>query len=218
MLTGLLGGIYSSTATTVILARKEKQGFAGSQIVSAIMIANGMMYLRILFLAFIFNRSVAQILAIPFVFMFLVSFFLSKLHSEKKQNNPPDDNHEANLASSKNPLEFKTAAVFGALFVVFALITDFVLKTYGSAGITSLAFIVGVTDIDPFLLNLLQQKEEIGHMIIALAILNATNSNNILKMIYAISLSSKKSRRSLVISFSIIILCGFGISILLYLL
>jgi uncharacterized membrane protein (DUF4010 family) len=218
MLTGLLGGIYSSTATTVILARKEKQGFASSQTVSAIMIANGMMYLRILFLAFIFNRSVAKILAIPFAFMFLVSFILSKLHSGKNQINLPDDNPEVSLTSNKNPLEFKTAAIFGILFVVFALITDFVLKTYGSAGIANLAFIVGVTDIDPFLLNLLQQKAEIGYTIIALAILNATNSNNVLKMIYAISLSSKKLRKPLFISFSILILCGLVLSILLYLL
>ncbi len=218
MLTGLLGGIYSSTATTVILARKEKQGFAGNQTVSAIMIANGMMYLRILFLAFIFNRSVAQLLTIPFLILFLVSYVLSKLHSGKNSKGSVDDTPETNLASNKNPLEFRTAAIFGVLFVVFALITDFVLKTYGSAGVTNLAFIVGVTDIDPFLLNLLQQKAEIGHMTIALAILNATNSNNVLKMIYAISLSSKNIRKQLFISFSMLILSGLIISILLYLL
>jgi len=218
MLTGLLGGIYSSTATTVILARKEKQGFAGNQTVSAIMIANGMMYLRILFLAFIFNRSVAQLLAIPFLLLFLASYVLSKLHSGKNQKSTVNDNPEINLASGKNPLEFRTAAIFGVLFVVFALITDFVLKTYGSAGVTNLAFVVGITDIDPFLLNLLQQKAEIGHMTIALAILNATNSNNVLKMIYAVSLSSKNIRKQLFISFLMLILSGLITSILFYLL
>ena len=218
MLTGLLGGIYSSTATTVILARKEKQGSAGTQTVSAIMIANGMMYLRILIIAFIFNPSVAQLLAIPFVAMFLVSFILSKLSSRKNLKNLPVDNPESNLASNKNPLEFKTAAIFGILFVVFALITNFVLKTYGSAGVTNLAFIVGVTDIDPFLLNLLQQNAEIGQMTIALAIINATNSNNVLKMIYAISLSSKNIRKKLIISFLVLISSGIFLSILLYLL
>lgn len=217
MLTGLLGGIYSSTATTVILARKEKQGSAGTQTVSAIMIANGMMYLRILIIALIFNPSVAQLLAIPFVAMFLVSFILSKLYLGKNLKNLPINNPEANSTSNKNPLEFKTAAIFGVLFVVFALITDFVLKRYGSAGVTNLAFIVGVTDIDPFLLNLLQQKAEIGQITIALAILNATNSNNVLKMIYAISLSSKNIRRKLIISFLILISSGIFLSILLYL-
>lgn len=218
MLTGLLGGIYSSTATTVILARKEKQGVAGSQTVSAIMLANGMMYLRILFLAFIFNGSVARLLAIPFLAMFLVSFILSKLKSGKNQVGLADNNSDNSLASTKNPLEFRTAAIFGILFVVFALITDFVLKTYGSAGVTNLAYVVGVTDIDPFLLNILQQKAGIGQMTIVLAIINATNSNNLLKMMYAISLGSKNIRRSLILNFSILIGTGMLISIIYYLL
>jgi len=218
MLTGLLGGIYSSTATTVILARQEKQGLAGPQTVSAIMLANGMMYLRILFLAFIFNGSVGQLLAIPFIAMFVVSFILSKLNSRKNPESFPENNSENNPTPAKNPLEFKTAAIFGILFVVFALITDFVLKTYGSAGVTNLAYIVGVTDIDPFLLNILQDKAGIGQMTIALAIINATNSNNLLKMMYAISLSSKNIRRSLILNFSILIASGVLISIIYYLL
>ncbi len=218
MLTGLLGGIYSSTATTVILARKEKQGLAGSQTVSAIMIANGMMYLRILFLAFIFNGSVAMLLAIPFLAMFLVSFILSKLSSKKKSDRLADPDSENNLASTKNPLEFKTAAIFGILFVVFALITDFVMKKYGSTGITNLAYMVGITDIDPFLLNLLQQKDGIGQMTVVLAIINATNSNNLLKMIYAISLGSTNIRRNVILNFSILIGIGMLISIIYYIL
>lgn len=217
ILTGVLGGIYSSTATTVILARKEKQGFAGKQTVSAIMIANGMMYLRILFLAFIFNRPVAVQLAIPFIVMFLITYVLSKFVAGRNQNSVTPETPETILASNKNPLEFRTAAVFGLLFVVFALITDFVLHTYGNSGVSGMAFVVGVTDIDPFLLNLLQQKTGISQATIVLAILNATNSNNLLKMIYSISLSSKNIRKNLILNFSILIVSGVILSIIFYL-
>ncbi len=217
-LTGLLGGIYSSTATTVILARQEKQGLAGPETVSAIMIANGMMYLRILCLAFIFNPSLAIQLSIPFLLMFLIAFALSRYASVKKPEIKVAEIPESKTESPKNPLEIKTAAIFGVLFVVFALITDFVAKSYGSGGITGLAFVVGVTDIDPFLLNLLQQKAVIAQLTIVLAILNATNSNNLLKMIYAGTLSSKNIRRSLIINFSILIAAGLLLSLLFYLL
>jgi len=212
-LTGVLGGIYSSTATTVILARKDKQEKIGAETVSAIMIANGMMYLRILFLAFIFNRSVATQLAIPFIAMFVITFLLSRFGSRKNAEINTEINTDGNL-SSKNPLEFRTAAIFGILFIVFALITDFVLKSYGSSGLTGLAFVVGITDIDPFLLNLLQQKTGIGQTTIVLAIFNATNSNNLLKMIYALSLSSKSVRRDLIINFAILIVSGLLMSII----
>jgi uncharacterized membrane protein (DUF4010 family) len=216
-LTGLLGGIYSSTATTIILARQNKNELSGLQTVSAIMIANGMMYLRILFLAFIFNREIAGMLAIPFIVMFLITFLLSKFIDRKNEKTDSAEVQGNNLASEKNPLEFRTAAIFGVLFVVFALVTDFVLKTYGSAGVTNLAFAVGVTDIDPFLLNLLQQKSGIDQMTIVLAILNATNSNNLLKMLYSVALSSKSIRKSLILNFSILIVSGLIMSIIFYL-
>ena len=213
MLTGLLGGLYSSTATTVILARKEKQGLTGQQTVSAIMLANGMMYLRILFLAFIFNTSVGLQLAIPFLAMFILAMVLS-FFSKGKQNN--DIEVQISPPDAKNPLEFRTAAIFGVLFVVFALVTDFVSKNYGSSGVTGLAYIVGVTDIDPFLLNLLQGNG-IEQMTIVLAIINATNSNNLLKMIYAVSLGSSNVRKSFLLNFSVLIISGILLSIFLYL-
>ena len=99
---------------------------------------------------------------------------------------------------------------------MFAVITDFVLKEYGSTGVTTLAFVVGVTDIDPFLLNLLQQKSGIETSAISLAILNATNSNNLIKMIYALTLGHKDNRKSLISNFSILIICGLILSIVIY--
>ena len=218
LITGLLGGLYSSTATTIILARKEKEGITGHQTVSAIMIANGMMYLRILFLAYIFNTAVALHLSIPFLVLFAITLILARIADGKKNAPERPAIPEGSLTSNKNPLEFRTAAIFGVLFVVFAIVTDLVLKSYGSSGITGLAYIVGVTDIDPFLLNLLQQKTGIMENTIILAIIYATNSNNLVKMIYAISLGSKSIRKSLLINFSLLIVSGFMMSLMVYLL
>jgi len=218
MLTGILGGLYSSTATTVIIARREKQGSAGAQAVSAIMTANGMMYLRILVLAFLFNRAIATTLAIPFLFLFVICIVLAKISGKKDDAISPSLAESMNTAGNKNPLELKTAIVFGILFVFFAIVTEYVTKTYGDTGVTSLAFIVGVTDIDPFLLNLLQHQGGITETTVALAIINATNSNNILKMIYALVLSSKNLNKSLIINFSILIFSGLAASLLFYLL
>jgi len=218
MLTGILGGLYSSTATTVIIARREKQGSAGAQAVSAIMTANGMMYLRILVLAFLFNSAIATALAIPFLFLFVICIVLAKISGKKDDAISPSLAESMNTAGNKNPLELKTAVVFGILFVFFAIVTEYVTKTYGGTGVTSLAFIVGVTDIDPFLLNLLQHQGGITETTVALAIINATNSNNILKMIYALVLSSKNLNKSLIINFFILIISGLVVSLLFYLL
>ena len=217
LLTGILGGLYSSTTTTVIIARRDKEGYGGNQAVSAIMMANGMMYLRILILAFLFKPAIAFALAIPFLSLFLLCGILSRLSYVKDNPISQPGLPDSALEMHKNPLEFKTALLFGGLFVLFAMITDYVMKTYGNAGVSSLAYVVGITDIDPFLLNLLQHKLGIAEMTIGLAIINATNSNNILKMIYALSLSGKGITKKLIINFSILIISGLAASLLFYL-
>ena len=217
LLTGILGGLYSSTTTTVIIARWDKEGNGSDQAVSAIMMANGMMYLRILILAFLFNPAIASTLAIPFLTLFVLCGILSKFSYRKINPGTQSELIDSSVETHKNPLEFKTALLFGVLFVLFAMLTNYVMKTYGNAGVTSLAYVVGITDIDPFLLNLLQHKMGITEITIGLAIINATNSNNILKMIYALSMSSKRITKKLIINFFILIISGLAASLLFYL-
>ena len=56
----------------------------------------------------------------------------------------------------RNPLELATAATFAVLFVVISIASAWATQRFGSAGIYALAAIVGVSDIDPFVLNLAQ--------------------------------------------------------------
>ena len=124
----------------------------------------------------------------------------------KKQSKTPEEQSE--IKAMSNPLEFRTSLVFGVLFIVFALLTSFVNSQYGTSGIQILSFVVGVTDIDPFIINIFQSKWNISEGILATAVLNAITSNNILKMIYGISLSKKNIRKPILIGFSILILTG----------
>ncbi|MCW0482825.1 MgtC/SapB family protein [Gaoshiqia sediminis] len=218
LLTGVLGGIYSSTATTVILARREKEEGTGLHSVSAILLANGMMYLRVLVLVFLFSRSVGMMLTIPFLLMFGLAYGLSKL-ALFRANELPEKSAEAdNQLVSKNPLELRMATIFGVLFVAFGLITQAAMDLYGRSGVTGLAFFIGVFDVDPFLLYLLQQKAGILHATIALAVINATNGNNLMKMFYALSLCSKPSRKPLLAGFLVLIVVGLLVSLIFYLL
>jgi len=216
LLTGVLGGIYSSTATTIILARREKQEQTGLQSVSAIMLANGMMYLRVLVLVFVFNVSIGMMLVWPFLFQFIVAFILSRIVL-KRSGNQADARMEIHDAESKNPLELKTATIFGILFVGFGLITQFVMQHYGDSGVAGLAFVVGIFDVDPFILYLLQQKSGLLTMMIALAVINATNGNNLMKMVYAVTLCSKKVRTQLLVCFLILVALGLLVSMAFYL-
>jgi len=203
ILSAILGGLYSSTATTIILSRRSKQEDNDIKIISGIFGATAMMYLRILILAWIFNAEVAMML-IPYFLVFVVllltyiGFINLKFKSKAVE--------KATENKQQNPLEFKTALIFGLLFGLFAILTNFVIKNYGSSGVNILSFIVGVTDIDPYILNLFQHAG--GNLQVA-TILNATiiatASNNLIKMIYSIILGSQAIRWRVIIGFSVLI-------------
>jgi uncharacterized membrane protein (DUF4010 family) len=90
------------------------------------------------------------------------------------------------LAASTNPLELGTAAIFALLFVAVSLITVLVKSQLGISGIYALAAIVGISDVDPFVLNLAQGGiTGVETAALAAAILIAASSNNVLKAAYA---------------------------------
>ncbi|HTA81689.1 MAG TPA: DUF4010 domain-containing protein [Bacteroidia bacterium] len=208
LLTGILGGLYSSTSTTVILARKSKEDVAGNRIIGAMFLALTMMYLRIFLLALFFNPDIAMKLLPDFAGLTLISLLIAVYFIKIKKTVVTKQNEALATSVHQNPLEFKTALLFGGLFIVFAIVTQFVIKNYGGHGVSVLAYIVGVTDVDPFIINLFQGKMVIDSSIITIAVLNATTSNNLLKMMYAVSLGDKSLRKELFVSFGILIVAG----------
>ena len=203
IITAILGGIYSSTATTIVLARRSNVDKNIEKIPAGIMAATTMMYLRLLLLAFIFNRKVALHLLLPFLLLFVAGAALSYLLT-RKDTTP--DNNKYEVKEGKNPLEFKTAIIFGLLFTFFSLLTHFVLNRYGNTGVNVLSFIVGVTDIDPYILNLFQNTGiTLSVSLIVRSTLIATISNNIIKMIYALILGKKALRGRIITGFSVFI-------------
>ena len=66
VLAALLGGAYSSTVTTVVMARRAKRELRPHLFAGGILIACGMMYLRLVILLALFNRQLMLLLYIPF--------------------------------------------------------------------------------------------------------------------------------------------------------
>ena len=68
LLTGLLGGLYSSTAATVVLARRAREVTDPRLVAAAVVLATAMMYVRLLALVFVLGHyAVTLQLLAPFV-------------------------------------------------------------------------------------------------------------------------------------------------------
>jgi uncharacterized membrane protein (DUF4010 family) len=86
------------------------------------------------------------------------------------------------------------STIFAVLFVLTSWLSTWVTGAFGIPGVYSLAAIIGVTDIDPFVLNLAQGGASgVPGGAIAAAILIATSSNNLLKAVYAASFAGGRA-------------------------
>ena len=184
-----LGGLYSSTATTVVLARQAKSDAAmRGHAQAGITLATAIMYLRILAVVAFFNLTLARALAPSLCCLSLAGLVICALQYRFAKPSPrePIVQTSALQPSGGNPLELGPAALFAILFIAVSFVSNWAKAQFGTSGIYSLAAIVGVTDIDPFVLNLAQGGTAgMSESALAAAILIAASSNNILKALYA---------------------------------
>lgn len=184
-----LGGLYSSTAATVVLARQAKANPAlKRQADAGITLATAIMYLRIEAVVAIFNPALARLLIGPLGGLAAAGFVLCALQYWWLEPAPKDAERPAMPpANSANPLQLGPAAIFAGLFIVISFASSFATTQFGTAGVYALAAIIGFSDIDPFVLNLAQGGAAgLAQAGLAAAILIAASSNNILKTVYAV--------------------------------
>lgn len=204
LLTGFLGGLYSSTATTIILAQTLRQTSENSSFTSAaVIIATAMMYARLLILIILLGHvQVALSLALPFGGFILSSLLMAGLLSWHNRSTPA----QPPLSINYNPLDLPVAFLFAFLFVFFAGLTQIITTHFGILGLHILSFVVGFSDIAPFVLSLLAGKFVVSLSVLSSAILIASASNNLLKASYAMIFS--RSRKMLPAAMWLMALAG----------
>ena len=194
-LSGLLGGIVSSTAVSFAVGRiAQQQPSQGFRALQASILAGSVMYLRILVLIWLispkFIEHVWWQLLVLSAIGFMLSFQKGIFTTDKAEVGP-----------LRNPFEIKPALIFATLFVLMSVATVLMQKVYGNAGVMVLAGVIGVTDIDPFILSLVGQEGQVQTLIVS-AILVSMMSNTIMKGIY-FGVLSKTTRVSTALRYGI---------------
>jgi uncharacterized membrane protein (DUF4010 family) len=191
VLAALLGGAYSSTVTTVVMAKRAKQEDHPHLFAGGILIACGVMYLRLAALLALFNRQLLAVLWAPFVALAVAALGIGWLWSRRADKKTDEVQREY---EPKNPLELTTAFMFAGLFLVMLIVTQLAVTYLGQGGVDTLAAIMGVSDVDPFIMGLTQAAGTLTPVKVAAgAILIAAASNSVAKGIYAYSLADKKT-------------------------
>ena len=176
---GLLGGLVSSTAVSIaagrIAQRLPQQSIPALQ---ASLLASSVMYLRILVLIWVIQPDVAVPFLPRLVILAAIGVALCCTTRSRSGMAPGET-----VEPARNPFEIRPALLFASLFVLASVITVLVMKFYGDVGLIVLAGIVGVTDIDPFILSLVNRTVDLQAMLLT-AVLVAMMSNTLVKGLY----------------------------------
>ncbi len=191
-LSGLAGGIVSSTAVSVASGRiAQRQPEQARHALQAAVLASSVMYLRILALVAFLNAAFVPVLAWRLGALSATGFAIAWLvrpRDEPVARGP--------VGSLQNPFEILPALLFAGLFVVLMVATKLVQAQFGGSALLGLAAVVGVVDIDPFILSLVQSNPAPERLFVS-AILVAMMVNTLAKGIYFASLAASVRRPAL---------------------
>ena len=148
LLSGFLGGLISSTATTVSFARRSKENPQGAAIAAlVVMIASTVAFARMLVEIGIVAPRVLWQTALPLCAMLGLMTVLSTLVYLVTRKKP------AEFPAHGNPTNLRAAIVFAGLYAIISLAVAAAKDYFGPTSLYVLAMVSGLTDVDAITLS-----------------------------------------------------------------
>jgi len=191
LLAGFVGGLVSSTAVTLSLARRSREHPTGQHVVAAASIigATGVLYPRIWLETWVIDRELALKLAAPVVFIMLAAFGIAYLIQRKGGQGPAVE------IPAKNPLNFGVAIQFTLVYMAVLWLMDRVSADSSASGFYVASMVFGATDMDAITLSIAKSAESVGIEKGATAVLLATLSNTVMKFLIVVFFGDRSLRK-----------------------
>lgn len=192
ILTGLLGGLVSSTAVAYSLSKKSiGQPLLSYNYAMGIVLASTMMFIRVFIIVLVLNTALVSNLWLPLIIFTLTGYVISRIMYKKESKN---DLHDIEMS---NPFELKSAFIFGLLFAVVIFGAKAAQIYLGDQGIYAASALAGLTSVDAIVLSISRLVND--NLVIDVAekaIIIALISNTIVKMIITLIWGSSELKKA----------------------
>jgi uncharacterized membrane protein (DUF4010 family) len=208
ILGGAIGGLISSTATTVSYARRTKNDPKLTPLsAQAIMLANTVSVLRVMVLVGLFAGGAAPAFFGPLGVLAGVMAVLSILTFWIGRHQP------AALPEHENPTELKSAVFFAALYSLVKLGTAWGAATFGASALYTLGALSGLTDVDAITLSMSDaaKSQSIAASLAGRVVIVAILSNLIFKAGVVFTLGNARLRKWMALLFGSAFACGLAL-------
>lgn len=209
--TGLFGGLVSSTAVSLSFSRRSRECPAYSKhLAMGIVLAELVMFPRLLFLSWVAGPDLVSELLLPFISMFTAGFvvFIANLWRGEKGRKGTE------IEGFRNPFEITTALTFGAVYALIRIVAALALQYFGQKGLYTTAVLSGIAETDAITLTIARMVEEGGNVAVssqlgAKAVTLAALTNTIFKGALVLFIAAPPAKRHILWSFSLILIVGF---------
>jgi uncharacterized membrane protein (DUF4010 family) len=208
-ITGLLGGLVSSTAVTLNFAQRSRDATSlGKHLAFGIVIASVTMYPTVLVQALVFNRRLASEIWLPLLILSALGAALCVFLWQSAQS------QEGQETKLNNPFRLWPAIQFGLLFGAVLVITRGAQAFLGDTGVYVTSFLAGLTGLDAVTLSMAQLAGNgVSYGVATQALLLAVTANTLAKAALTLFLGAPSLRRYALPSLGFLALISLGLAI-----
>jgi uncharacterized membrane protein (DUF4010 family) len=204
MLTGLLGGLVSSTAVTLNFSRLAQHVDLPKVLAAGILLASATMFSRVALEIGIVNRALLPVLIAPLLIMTIAAITGVAWLWRKREHNAVGEEMQR-----PKPLELLPALQFGVLLTVIMLLTQLAHNNLGEYGIYVLAAISGLADVDAITLSMARLAHgELDHAVAGRAVIIALLANTLSKSTLILLIAGRRLSRTLLPLMLAIVIAG----------
>lgn len=200
LLAGALGGVVSSTATTLAYARHAREAtLTPSAALVVIVLANAAMLLRVLLLALVIAPALLAPLALALVPALLLTAPAVWRHWTHAGEST------ATGERLHNPTQLGSAILFAAFYALILLASAWLSDTVGRGGLFMLSFVSGLTDVDAITLSSARLASQ-GNVMLktaATAITLAVGANLLFKAVVSAAVGGPTLGRAVILAFAL---------------
>jgi uncharacterized membrane protein (DUF4010 family) len=207
-LMGVLGGLASSTATTISFSSASREfPQMASHYARAVVLASTVMFPRVFFLILVIHPPLALNVTIPLASMLVTGLVLTFIVQRQSISNEAEIHPEFKIT---NPLKLSTAIKFGLLFAFVLIVVEFAQSFLGSSGVYLASFLTGLTDVDAITLSVTGRANtgQLSLDVAGMAVIIAAIMNTVSKGAITYFSGSPELRRPVIRAFIIMILVG----------
>ena len=211
--TGLLGGLVSSTAVTLSLSGRSKDHPRLAPALGlAIVLASCVLFPRVLIEVLAVNADLLRLVLVPLVGMLLVGLLGAAIAWRRTRETSDPEGESLEL---RNPLKLSSAIGFALLFALVLLIVRVVAEYAGELGIYATGAIAGLADVDAITLTAsdLSAKGSMAPYVAANTILIAVLVNTAMKAGLAAVIGGRELRNAVFWIFGLVLIVGITLGI-----